>query len=435
MACYAGDEPWKFQGALEFRSILYPKLPSSLDTHFQGTAWLNFSVQRRWEGFGKIFVSSLAEIDTHHDVARTRLIDWNERDLRHPVFRPREAYWENRFGRLDLRVGRQEIRWGRADGINPTDNLEPYDFLNPFLEERLPVTAVKGDLYLGQSHLELAWMPFYVPSRMSLLGQRWFPRLPSQAQVSGLVVPLRFREGARRYPAYTVGNSQFGVRWNHALPGIEFSFSYYDGINDLPFYTAQLISAAPSLQLQQGPAAVGWRAFDARSQIVPTVDVRLDREYHRLRVVGSDFSGTLGSWGMRGEAAYNIRSDDRDDSYLSYVFGFDRQKGRWFTIVEFAGQWTAKRGSVPQPSSFDRGLGRALLLRTQYEMRTDETLELVGLLRLPAGDSGWRLTYSRKLADGWQLELRGSAFAGNNNAFLGQFRDSGNLAAKLVYRW
>jgi hypothetical protein len=80
--------------------------------------------------------------------------------------------------------------------------------------------------------------------------------------------------------------------------------------------------------------------------------------------------------------------------------------------------------------SFDRGLGRAVLLRTQYEMRTDESIEAVGILRLPDGDNAWRLTYSRKLSHHWQMEVRGGIFAGDRHEFLGQFRDSGNMAAR-----
>jgi len=40
----------------------------------------------------------------------------------------REGYLDLRLGALDVRLGRQIIAWGRADQINPTDNLTPRDF-------------------------------------------------------------------------------------------------------------------------------------------------------------------------------------------------------------------------------------------------------------------------------------------------------------------
>ena len=36
-----------------------------------------------------------------------------------------ECYGTYHFGKADLRVGKQIVAWGRADGINPTDNLTP----------------------------------------------------------------------------------------------------------------------------------------------------------------------------------------------------------------------------------------------------------------------------------------------------------------------
>ena len=39
----------------------------------------------------------------------------------------REAFVDLRFGHLDVRAGRQMIAWGRADGVNPTDNLSGQD--------------------------------------------------------------------------------------------------------------------------------------------------------------------------------------------------------------------------------------------------------------------------------------------------------------------
>ena len=51
------------------------------------------------------------------------------------------------------------MRWGRADGFNPTDNLLPYDYLDTFSEERIAVPALKADAYWQDSRFELAWIP------------------------------------------------------------------------------------------------------------------------------------------------------------------------------------------------------------------------------------------------------------------------------------
>ena len=52
----------------------------------------------------------------------------------------REAYVDVRLGRLDLRLGRQIVAWGRADGVNPTDNLTGDDVTLLVPDEGRPQT-------------------------------------------------------------------------------------------------------------------------------------------------------------------------------------------------------------------------------------------------------------------------------------------------------
>jgi len=59
----------------------------------------------------------------------------------------REAYLETGWGPLDLRIGKQIVAWGRADRINPTDNLTAKNFtlLDPDDDDqRLGTPAVKA---------------------------------------------------------------------------------------------------------------------------------------------------------------------------------------------------------------------------------------------------------------------------------------------------
>ena len=76
-------------------------------------------------------------------------------NLVYPTFLDiREAYldvygfmWDN----VDLRIGKQRIAWGKADRLNPTDNLNPYDFSDLFLMgEKTPSNALKVSAYLGE---------------------------------------------------------------------------------------------------------------------------------------------------------------------------------------------------------------------------------------------------------------------------------------------
>ena len=52
-------------------------------------------------------------------------------------------------GRFTLDAGKQFIRWGKADIVNPTDRFAPKDFLNVVDAEFLAVTGLRGVVRLG----------------------------------------------------------------------------------------------------------------------------------------------------------------------------------------------------------------------------------------------------------------------------------------------
>src|SRR5688572_17468267 len=92
----------------------------------------------------------------------------------------REAFIDLRFARLDVRAGRQIIAWGRADGLNPTDNLtgEDLTLLAPDDDDRrLATTAVRASYYLGDVSVAGLWLPEFRGHRFPL------PPAPSVAVV------------------------------------------------------------------------------------------------------------------------------------------------------------------------------------------------------------------------------------------------------------
>ncbi|MBI4483834.1 MAG: hypothetical protein HY652_13225 [Acidobacteria bacterium] len=132
-----------------------------------------------------------------------------------------------------------------ADGWNPTDNLVPFDYLHIYDEECIPVPVVRADYAWRRSTLQAIWLPVFTPTRLPLLGQCWFPKLPSEATVpTGPPVPVavRFRQGPRLLPARTFENSQWAIRWDQLVRGFECSVSYFDGFG---FGTGRSFSRLP----------------------------------------------------------------------------------------------------------------------------------------------------------------------------------------------
>jgi hypothetical protein len=403
---------WEYGGFLQESAQVYAETPNPSDayseahTHFQFRTRARITKSLSWRGTFDF------QLDTHKNVDRGRWTDLEQRGIRKPAGAVSEFYLDAKLPHLDLRLGKQQIRWGRADGFNPTDNVIPYDFLDTFSDERLAVTALKADAYFGRANIEGVWVPFYTPTRLPILGQRWFPRLPESAQG----FDLSYRDQPSRFPARTFGNGQWGVRYNQVVSRGEFSFSYYDGFDDIPYFRAS-ISSLSFLPPER-----------------PRASVSLNREYHRVHVAGFDFASDLGPIGIRGEAAYFDQTDPSNLDHVLYVVGVDKTWGDWFAILQYAGQKV--NGSLSGQSVFpDLGLRSTMIYRIERTLSPSRSIELKGALRLRDGDFFLQPMYSVALSNNWRLKLGATILAGPRDTFFGQYRDSSHVSLQLRYSY
>jgi hypothetical protein len=415
----AARNKFEMGGLFETAAVLYPSAPNPADAHVIGSShfqiWSRTAIARNFSWRARMDF----RLDTHRDVDRARWFDVSQRGLRQPAGAVSEFYLDMKLGRLDLRAGTQEIRWGRADGFHPTDNLIPYDYLDTFSSQRIALPAVKADGYAGKAHFEGVWIPFYTPTRLPLLGQRWFPQLPETAAVSitpgtpPIEVNLSYTDAAGPLPARTFGNGQWGVRWNQLVPRAEFSVSYFDGFDDLPYFRSRLagIDADP---------------------VAPKALVSLSREYYRIHVIGADFASALGPVGLRGETAYFDQTDPANRDHLLFVVGIDRSWGEWFAVIQYADLNVA--GTFDSTAVFpDLGLRSTLMWRIERTIGPARSIEIKGALRLRDGDFLIQPVYNLTVSNRWQLKLGAAVFGGPRSGYLGQFRDNGSVNVLLRY--
>ena len=189
-----------------------------------------------------------------------------------------EGFATVHFESADLRIGKQIVPWGRADGINPTDNLTPRDYalLLPFEDDqRLGVWSVKLDVVATSIHtLSVFFAPEFAAARLPWPG------------------------GVRPAQDRPVHSGQFGVRLNVVSEGFDWSVSYFRGRAHIP----------------------SVRLLDGRRVL----------RYDRIRVFGADVARNFGRFGVRGEVAFS-QTDDKDgrdpftrNPQIYWVGGIDR---------------------------------------------------------------------------------------------------------------
>ena len=393
-AALAWGQDFSQRGFLEMRLTGYPQAAPSDRARAVAAALLRYEASYRITPGWRASAGVDARSDTHHEVERRWALGWQDRERQRPAFTVRRASLLYSRAPVTLELGKQFIRWGKADILNPTDRFAPRDFLAVVDNDFLAVTAARLALGAQTDTLELVFAPRFTPSRIPLVNQRWAP-LPEGLEV---------REAAPRYP----GGPQFGARWNHVGAGLEYSLCFYEGYNHLPLFEGRLSGLAPRPRLEA------------------------QRFYPKLRMYGADAAAALGWVTLKGEAAWFRAPAGQADEYLLYVVQLERQAGEWFLVGGYAGQKVTRAGWGPGFAP-DRGLARALLGRAGYTIDANRSLALETAVR-QNGDGLWlKFEYSQALGQHWRVTAAWTLIRGTASDFLGQYRRNSHAALTLRY--
>ena len=197
----AAQVPWA-PGFIETKGLLFPQeTPNDTTQAVADLLWRQELIAKptSWLQF---VAGGDFRANTHDQVEDVWRVDWEDRGPRPPRISVRRLAATVTAGRLTLDLGKQFIRWARADVLNPIDRFAPRDYTNVIDTEFLPVIGGRATLQLGPETIEAVWLPQLTPSRMPLLTQRWSIVPAEAAGVSiidlGSDFTNRGQAGARR---------------------------------------------------------------------------------------------------------------------------------------------------------------------------------------------------------------------------------------------
>ena len=210
-----------------------------------------------------------------------------------------EAYLQGGLGsKLDLKIGRQIVVWGKSDNIRITDILNPLDLRLPGLVDirflRLPVTMTKLDYYQG--NWNLGGMVIHEPR---------FNKFPV---FNGEFYPLDRPLPDPEEPGISWDNQQAALSLNGIFSGW-----------DVAFYGAYVFDRQPYF-----------------SELAVAT-----REYEKVLFGGIAANYALGNWLLKGEAALTdglrFSTIDEEKQRFDVLLGFDYSGFSETTITfEFA---------------------------------------------------------------------------------------------------
>lgn len=228
----------------------------------------------------------------------------------------RELYIEATAGDTYLTIGKQQVVWGKADGLKVLDVVNPQDFrefvLDDFDDSRIPLWTLNAEIPIQDATLQLLWIPDQTYHKIPESGATYeFVSNVPQAPPGVTVIQNSFDR-----PNDVIGDSDAGLRLSGFWKGWDLSFNYFYHYDDVPVLYRSL-SIGPG-----GPVAT------------------INPGYERTHLVGGTFSNAFGDVTLRGEVGFSfdkfysaIDSTDVDGVHqtdeFAYVIGLD-----WFGFSE-----------------------------------------------------------------------------------------------------
>ncbi len=354
-------------------------------------------VQTFWDALTLVAIPTVQFDDA--DLHRGVMDHITDRSERRKVLDMEEYYVEYVSRVFDLRVGKQIYNWGKADGINPSDNLSTVDLTDLVDDRDIGIFSTRINFFLGSNWiLETVWSSFFTPLRLAPAGTR-FSFIPEESQV---------RQNPRELPETSLANSQYALRLLGFVGPVDLSFIWYDGINDAP---------------------VSRREADG--SVTPV--------FNKISVLGANVAFNTGKIGWRGEVGYHMTDGGRADDFVQYVIGVDRTFADvlvdhdLYVLLQYVGLEVTAKAQAPRFGGISQAFTNTAIGLFRYEFSEDTELELRATVNLDEWDHLIEVQFSRKFSDALELVIGGTVLGGEANTFFGQFDENDHVFLRLTY--
>ena len=327
----------------------------------------------------------------------------------------REAYLDIFFDHTDFRLGKQQIIWGKADGVFITDIISPKnlsEFLLPDFDEiRMGITALKADYYLGNHTLEAVWIPTFTATVAPDAGSIWYktPVFP--------ITPIF--DYSYKATSPSLKNSELFAKFSAMTSVIDFEVMGGYAWDDDPTMHVQKTIDPATLRLSS-------------ITVIP--------QHHRLGIGGGSFSSTLGAIIFRGESAYYsgkyFQTDDISatdgiikKNYLHYLLGLDFNIGEIRISSQVIQQAILNYDNQIVNDEFEN---TATILISRTFLRETLKMELFSYIGLSNQDALIRPKLTYDFTDGFQILLGANIFTGQKGRFA-QYDDNDMIYCKVKY--
>jgi hypothetical protein len=329
----------------------------------------------------------------------------------------RELYFDLKIKNHYFTVGKQQVVWGKADGLKILDVVNPTNFreflLDDFDNSRIPLWSVKTDIDLNKVKLQLVWIPDQTYHDIPDPGAVFFPTAFFPKPAPGItVVNNQFSKPNRFFK-----DADAGLRIASFIKGWDITLNYLYMFDDFPV------------------AATSWSEN-------PTPTITISPFYKRHHMAGGTFTNSFGKFSVRGELGFFIDKlfstpdlSKPDGLFKSTQFmgvaGFDYSGiSNSLVSVQVFEDYIFKNFAVPGRKRSETYI--SLLANRTFKNETI-TAEIIGVQSISSGDGFVRPSLKYQLRSNIILKAGADIFYGPADNFLGQFNKTSRLT--LAIQW
>lgn len=326
----------------------------------------------------------------------------------------RELYIEVPFADHYLTLGKQQVVWGKADGIKILDVVNPHSFnefiFDDFEQSRIPLWMLNAEFSISDYHvLQLLWIPDSTVHRLApqestfaVTSSRITPQLSAALlnENTSSIQALNIKQTPYKRPPASLKNSDLGLRLTSFINGWDISLNYLYHYEDLPVFESSFFQES----------------------------INITAKYYRSHLIGGSFSNTFNDITLRSEVAYKTNIHQRTQhqkisqyNELTYLIGID-YFGLNNTIL--SGQFMQSH-AINSPNNLTKPLtdtNLTLLVRNDFWHET-LTSEILIVNNTDQKDGFIQASLNYDYNDSTKLWLASDIIWGQHDGLYGQFNE------------
>ncbi len=404
------DNIMELRSAFEFESSSIQKL----EYLFVPQISIPISRKLKFVGIGRFYLEAMDKLEPDRPMQssissfskRLLLGDRVELELR-------EFYLDWKIKKHYITFGKQQIVWGKADGLKILDIVNPMNFreflLDDFDNSRIPLWSIKADLKVKKLNIQPVWIfdqsyNDFPNSEAVFFPEAFFGELPLGVEVTDLGV---------KKPKHLLKDSDLGLKISSFMKGWEFTLNYLYHYDDFPIVNSNLENESGSPTL-----------------ILETI-------YKRHHLAGGTFNNTFGPFTFRGELGLAF-GKYFNSTNLDYKNG--TTKSNQFIGVlglDYSGFTNTQIGiqifedvlfENIEPTGRNQSETFASFLYSRNFMNDILTANIIIVQNFSHGDGFIKPAVKYLLRDNLYGTLGADIFFGDRNASFGQFRNRSRIS-------